>query len=363
MEKQKEARMKQFILEYGDLDATKVKKQLLRKQKASIMVSNIIDPSNFQIQLEENRKDLEELMAELENVYCGFGASYYDMTVEDLIENRLCAATFFKDKNWHRCKIVKYDEALKKVEVFYLDYGGYDFVELKDIKFLDKKFVKWPILILDAKFHNIKRPSNVDWKDNIIKYLLTKVQGVFLTVKIMGSLKKENLEFFSLEILHKTKNQKASNQKVKNFTLNNQLIKDGHGEFFDEKLLDTYVDCETLCKNYHIEENDVSATYNTLLSASNSYDDIASNSNTNSLSFSNASVYLDSNKQIQDRIERNFSRLCLKNKHMVEKIEFFDRRLKVFLFKIDNITYIDCSHAAAILKLSVENFFNLCSSI
>jgi hypothetical protein len=329
----------------------------LKNQKSSVIVSNIIDPCYFQIQLEENSSDLENLMEKLENVYCGFGASIYDMCEEDLKVDRLCAATFHKDKNWHRCKIVKYDEALKRVKVFYLDYGGYDLVDLKNVKFLDKEFAKWPIQILDAKCHNLKKPSHIEWNENIIKYMLMKVQSVFLTVKLMGTLNEKNLELFSLEILHKTKYNKLPNQRVKNFTLNMQFVKDGFAEIYEEKSLDNFIDYEALCKNYFVTQEKAACP-----SISSSENDFTNNS---SLSFSNASIDINSSKQCRESVELYLTSLRLKNNHMIEIAEFHDGHLKVYLFKIEDNTYVDCSHAAAILKITQKKFFELfkCSNL
>jgi hypothetical protein len=349
-------KMKKFILEYSELDAVKVKKQFLKNQKCSIIVANIIDPCYFQIQLEENSSDLENLMEKLEKVYCGFGASIYDMSEDDLKVNRLCAATFSKDQNWHRCKIVKYDETLKKVKVFYIDYGGYDFVELKNVKFLDKEFAKWPVQVLDAKCHNLKKPSLIVWNENIIEYMLMKVQGVFLTVKIMGTLNENNLELFSLEILHKTKHKKLPNQRVKNFTLNMHFVKDGIAEIYEEKSLDNFIDYEKLCKNYFVTQE--SATCQSISNSDITNNDITNNS-FQSLSFSNASVDNNFSKQCRERVEIYLASLRLKNIHMIEIAEFYDGYLEVYLFKIEDNTYVDCAHAAAIMKITQKKFFEI----
>ena len=145
-----------YVLNYLDLDPHEIWRQLLKKQTVDIIVSNVVDPCLMQIQLAENRNALEILMADLEKVYCGIGASYYNMPPEYMTHGRLCAALFPLDNNWHRCKIVGVERDLKKVRVNYLDYGGEGIIPYDNVKFLDKQFAALPIQSVNAKLFNIK---------------------------------------------------------------------------------------------------------------------------------------------------------------------------------------------------------------
>ena len=66
--------MKDYILKNQELsDTDDVLIKLSKNKTHRIIVSSVIDPCNIQIQLSENYNALQNLMNELEAVYCGLG--------------------------------------------------------------------------------------------------------------------------------------------------------------------------------------------------------------------------------------------------------------------------------------------------
>ncbi len=66
--------MKAYILENKELsDSDDVLIKLSTNKTHRIIVSNVVNPCNIQIQLAENNNDLNILMKDLEEVYCGLG--------------------------------------------------------------------------------------------------------------------------------------------------------------------------------------------------------------------------------------------------------------------------------------------------
>ena len=79
-----------------------VLKQMSLKREHKILVSNAIHPNLIEIQLYSQGPKLEKLMDDLETRYTGFGASDFDMPEQKMTNNRLCAAIYRGDGNWHR---------------------------------------------------------------------------------------------------------------------------------------------------------------------------------------------------------------------------------------------------------------------
>ncbi len=65
--------IQEYVLYNQDVDSTAVLKKLASAKTHKIIVSNVVNPSNIQIQLLENVDNLNKLMEDLEVVYCGLG--------------------------------------------------------------------------------------------------------------------------------------------------------------------------------------------------------------------------------------------------------------------------------------------------
>lgn len=62
-----------YVLYNQDIDSSAVMKKFASAKTHKIIVSNVVNPSNIQIQLLENVDNLNKLMEDLEVVYCGLG--------------------------------------------------------------------------------------------------------------------------------------------------------------------------------------------------------------------------------------------------------------------------------------------------
>jgi hypothetical protein len=172
----------------------------------------------------DNQEDLGDLMNDLEELYCGIGASFFDMPIDFVQHGHLCAAIYTGDQNWHRCRIIGFDSTKKLVRVSYIDYGGEEYVPLKNVKFLSRKFANLPIQAINAKFANIKPSIENTWPKDTINYLLNRVMGKVFQANIIGF----NNGRFSIELVDKVALNNSS------INLNKRIASDGYGTFYDE---------------------------------------------------------------------------------------------------------------------------------
>jgi hypothetical protein len=207
-----------------DLDAKEIFKTIALKSTHNIIVSNVKNPCDIQIQLVDNQKELGDLMDDLEELYCGIGASFYNMPIEFVQHGHLCAAIYTGDQNWHRCRIIGFDTAKKLVRVAYIDYGGEEYVPLKNVKFLSRKFANLPIQAINAKFANIKASRENTWPKDTINYLLNRVMGKVFQANIIGF----NNGRLSIELIEKVTLNNTS------INLNKRIASDGYGTFYEE---------------------------------------------------------------------------------------------------------------------------------
>jgi len=207
-----------------DLDPKEIFKTIALKSTHSIIVSNVKNPCDIQIQLVDNQKALGDLMDDLEELYCGIGASFYNMPIEYVQHGHLCAAIYTGDQNWHRCRIIGFESAKKLVRVSYIDYGGEEYVPLKNVKFLSRKFANLPIQAINAKFANIKSTIENTWPKDTINYLLNRVMGKVFQANIIGF----NNGRLSIELIDKVA---LNNTQI---NLNKRIASDGYGTFYDE---------------------------------------------------------------------------------------------------------------------------------
>ena len=242
-------------------------------------------------------------MAELESVYYGIGASYYDMPPEYIKEGRSCAVMYHRDTNWHRGKILEVDHAQNKARIVYLDYGDSELVAFEDIKFLDKRFGALPVQAVSAKLHNIKKTSQLFSGEVMVKYLLDKTRGSPLIAKTMGVTQVNSTQLFSLDIIVKN----THDSKI--WSLNQQVVKDGFGRIVDETKQAEFTDYQTFCHK------------------------------------------MFDNKLPDTPKEEEKCGIC------VDIVEFFKLNLKVVLFKFDKHVYVHCRHLVNLLEISYEEFY------
>lgn len=225
----------EFIQEYVTHDKiiskTELHKILLSKREHKVIVSNVIDPCNFQIQLVENNESLEELMDKLERVYYNVGSGYYDMPEEYVQVGKLCVAVFEMDKNWHRCRISAVDYEKKEATVEFIDYGGESIVPMNSLKFLLKEFNYLPQQAIDACFFNIRARPKQLWRKDVINYLINRLINKVLDAKIMGIRK----GLVSIDLIDKTPADCIGRPAGTLINLNKRIVLDGYADMYDEE--------------------------------------------------------------------------------------------------------------------------------
>ena len=179
------------------------------------------------------------------------------MPLEYIKFGRLCAALYPHDKNWHRCQIIGVNRDARWAKVTFLDYGGDSNVGLHEIKFLNNKFAELPVQAVQAHFFNVREPYKNRWPQNTINYILNLVMGKRLEAEVMG-VNGGSLALVVYERVVKIDSAAASsnpdeaNKPLKNtkrgdedetkikstveewVSLNERIIKDAMGEWYDE---------------------------------------------------------------------------------------------------------------------------------
>lgn len=138
----------------------------------------------------------------------------------------------------------------------FLDYGGDSNVGLHEIKFLNNRFAELPVQAVQAHFFNVREPYKNRWPQNTINYILNLVMGKRLEAEVMG-MNGGSLALVVYERVVKIDSAAASNPDEANkplkstkrggehepktkstveewVSLNERIIKDGMGEWYDE---------------------------------------------------------------------------------------------------------------------------------
>jgi hypothetical protein len=210
-----------------------IAKLATKETRFPIIVSHTTSPSDLRIQLPCNKPDLEDLMDKLEKQYQGIGQSCYTMPEEYIVTGRLCAGVFRGDNNWHRSEIVQVFNEARQAKVAFIDYGGFDTVDFKLVKFLRRDFGQLPVQALKAKLANVKfRPRHSEENVKIVNYMLNRVANkTSLEASITGVVDGDVL---CLEILDKTTQDNLGRPAGTCLSLNTRVIMDGYGESCDD---------------------------------------------------------------------------------------------------------------------------------
>lgn len=249
--------MQDYVLYNKDIDSMSVLKKLASKKTHKIIVSNVADPSCIQIQLVENTYGLNKLMDDLEEVYCGLGASNFNMPMDYILHGHLCAAIYPGDKNWHRCRITGVFRETQQARVAFIDYGGDSLVPISGLKFLSSQFCYLPVQAVNARFFNIKKTGK-KWPRDIINYLLNRVVGKELTAEVIGF----NDGFVSLDISNYVSQATNSKTETTKVNLNTRIIQDGFGMGYDEKNDVEFCDFESWGETIDIQTDNTSEIAN-----------------------------------------------------------------------------------------------------
>ncbi|CAF0802736.1 unnamed protein product [Brachionus calyciflorus] len=224
--------------------------KILSQREHNVIMSNVTNPCNFQVQLVENIPSLNELMDNLEKVYYGVGAGYYDMPENYVHEGKYCVAVFDIDKNWHRCRILDVHRDKKRVIIEFIDYGGQTIVPINSLKFLLKEFTVLPPQAIDACFSNIRERPDELWRKDTINYLLNRTVNKLLKAKITG-IKNNHI---CMEIYDRTPQNVNGRPAGTEINLNNRVIMDGYGDKYDETTNVSFTSFDKWLEEYEMFE-------------------------------------------------------------------------------------------------------------
>ncbi|PFX27913.1 Tudor domain-containing protein 1 [Stylophora pistillata] len=130
-------------------------------------------PSDFFIQLSETYPELEQMMAEIAEVYSGLAD---DLSPGDLVVGHPVCAQFAEDGGWYR-GVIQSIPSEYKVEIQYIDYGNSDVIPLSDIRQLSSRFFSLPIQAIHCCLDLPRVESfkeRVEDKELKVKFLATE---------------------------------------------------------------------------------------------------------------------------------------------------------------------------------------------
>ncbi|NP_001347870.1 muellerian-inhibiting factor [Oryzias latipes] len=140
------------------------------------VVHHVISPSEFWIQTETYRKELDKL---LDNI-CHLHKGSVNTDVKDLIVGLYCVAKA-KDDNFYRVSVCEVGNA--KVKVFFVDYGNTEVVDKNDIRSLPPEFKELPKLALKCTLASVG-PTDGRWNDSATEFFTKVVIDKLLNIQV-----------------------------------------------------------------------------------------------------------------------------------------------------------------------------------
>lgn len=114
---------------------------MLIGQTEAVYVVHTESPQDFYVQLSVTYPKLEQMMAEIAEVYSGLAD---DVGPEDLVVGNPLCAQFSEDNGWYRA-VVRSVPSDFEVEVHYVDFGNSEVVLVSDVRLLSKRFFELPV--------------------------------------------------------------------------------------------------------------------------------------------------------------------------------------------------------------------------
>ena len=110
-------------------------------QTEDVYVVHTESSEDFYIQLSAMYPQLEQMMADIAEVYSGLAD---DVGHEDVVVGNPICAQFSEDNSWYRAAIKSVPSDFE-VEVHYVDYGNSEVILLSDVRQLSKRFFDLPV--------------------------------------------------------------------------------------------------------------------------------------------------------------------------------------------------------------------------
>ncbi|KAJ8033209.1 Tudor domain-containing protein 1 [Holothuria leucospilota] len=150
-------------------------------KKIEAYVSSVVSPEYFFCQPVSVTQNLEDLMVEMQSVYCQDSAELL-LSSGEILNGTLCAALYAEDNQWYRAEVVHQEN--DQVTVIFPDYGNSDVVEKKNLKVLHKKHSDLPLNAICCKLHGVKATSN-SWTPESCGYFEAEVMDKLLLAEIL----------------------------------------------------------------------------------------------------------------------------------------------------------------------------------
>ncbi|XP_069569519.1 RING finger protein 17 [Brachyistius frenatus] len=150
----------------------------------SAVVSYIINPADFYIQLVDNMESLL-LLAKLQECYNATKVSEEDeLHIYCPVIGQACVARF-DDKLWYRAQ-VKGHPAGRKVEVQYVDFGNQKIVSVSDLRKIKDEFFALPAMAIHCCLSDVIPVDGQSWSDACINRFISLAHQKLITIMATG---------------------------------------------------------------------------------------------------------------------------------------------------------------------------------
>ena len=170
----------------GDLFIPQI--QLAAKSTVDVLVSHIVDPLTFYVQLQSCSDELNSLMEKLAESYISLAED--DLVVQSPVHGMTCCAQFSVDQQWYRAIIIKVSGA--DCEVQFIDYGNQEAVPLSRIKELKEDLLTFPTQAVLCSLAGVKAPDS-GWSDEALSFFDEAVTDKQLKMSVIGKNGNKNM--------------------------------------------------------------------------------------------------------------------------------------------------------------------------
>ncbi|XP_014888013.1 tudor domain-containing 6 isoform X1 [Poecilia latipinna] len=143
------------------------------------VVHHVSSPSEFWIQTENYRKELEEMLDAMYHLYQDSANTH--MLINPSL-GLYCAAQA-QDGEFYRATVTEVGET--QIKVFFVDYGNTEVIDGSKIRTLPAEFRKMPQLGLKCSLAGV-RPKDGRWSQNALEYFIKTVTDKELLVHVKG---------------------------------------------------------------------------------------------------------------------------------------------------------------------------------
>ncbi|KAF7386779.1 hypothetical protein HZH66_011231 [Vespula vulgaris] len=145
-----------------------------------VHITMAANPGNFTVQPLDDKRSLEAMMIELQEVCLTYHGSY--PTVESIREGNLYAAKHI-DEHWYRVSALNIINE-NMVTVYFCDFGDVSILSLDKLQPLKSQFLELPYQAIKAKLVGI-RPINMDWSvEDCLRFQRLVLEKNFVSIVV-----------------------------------------------------------------------------------------------------------------------------------------------------------------------------------